>query len=669
MTLRTRLTLVFLLALLLPAAASAQHFPSDADLTAVIEERVEKDGGMAMVLGVMEADGSTRIVHYGDAGEGARPLGSRSVFEIGSITKAFTGILLAEAVARGEVALDDPVSKYLPDGVTVPSRNGREITLLDITTHRSSLTRMPTNMVPTGTGAYPKYTIDMLYEFLSGHELRRDIGVEYEYSNIAVALLGHALERAANKTYEQLLRERILDPLEMRTTSTKVEGAVREWMTVGHDGRGLVAEYRNWPNLPAMGAIRSNAEDLLRFVAANTGVSTSQIERAMRVSHEARNAVNDNTDIGFNWHVMKFGEKRIITHGGATQGFRAFIGFDPDLGVGAVVLANSPIAIRDIGLHLINPDIPLRDAPVADRVEVAVSSDVLEIFVGEYELRPGFAINITLEEGGLFAQGTAQNKFPVFPESETKFFARAVNAQLTFTTNESGAVTGMILHQNGTDRPARRRIALGVPLASAEDVQASLPGRKTSIMSAALGEERALRVLTPQGYELSLSSRYPVLYVLDGERPLHHASGVTQSLADRERGPDMIVVHTAAPRIEQRDDFLRFVTGELQPWVATEYRAASLTVLVGDVESVVSAPESFATIAIGPDQSGPHLGRPDMDAFRTDAEEFLLDRVLPRPALPDLLRLHPRPGPQRSQVQREGRGGAGGQQRQRGTGR
>ena len=78
---------------------------------------------------------------------------------------------------------------------------------------------------------------------------------------------------------------------------------------------------------------------------------------------------------------------------------------------------------------------------------------------------------------------------------------------------------------------------------------------------------------------------------------------------------DMIVVHTAAPRVEQRDDFLRFVTGELQPWVATEYRAASLTVLVGDVESIVSAPESFATIAIGPDQSVHVSYRGDQNSF------------------------------------------------------
>jgi CubicO group peptidase (beta-lactamase class C family) len=224
------------LAVLSPAAAAAQHFSSNEELTALIRSRVERGGAMGIVLGVLEADGTRRIVSYGSAGLDARALGSSSVFEIGSITKVFTGILLADLVDRGRVSLSDPVSKYLPAGVTVPSRNGRQITLLDLATHRSSLTRMPTNMVPDGRSAYPEYTIERLYAFLSEHELRRDIGSEYEYSNIAVALLGHVLERAAGATYEQLLQERILGPLGMRMTSTRVEGALRDWMTVGHGG-------------------------------------------------------------------------------------------------------------------------------------------------------------------------------------------------------------------------------------------------------------------------------------------------------------------------------------------------------------------------------------------------------------------------------------------------
>ena len=596
--LRTLLTIAVLLAVAAPQSVAAQHFPSAEELEAMVKQRVDAGRGMAMVLGVIEADGSTKIVHYGDAGEGARALDTRSVFEIGSITKVFTGVLLADAVERGEVALEDPVSKYLPSEVSVPSRDGRQITLLDLATHRSSLTRMPTNMIPTGDGAYPTYTIAMMYEYLSSHELRRDIGAEYEYSNIAVALLGHVLERATGKTYEQLLRERILDPLGMSTTSTRVEGAVREWMTVGHDQMGLVAPYRNWPQLPAMGALRSNAEDLLRFVAANTGSPTSSIERSMRSSHEVRNTIDASTEIGLNWHVMKIGDRRIVNHGGATQGFRAFLGFDPDAEVGVVLLANSPVAARDLALHLINPELPLSDAPVAERVEIFVTEQTLRTYEGEYELRPNLVIDITVEDGGLVARPSGQGRLPLFAESQTGFFSRDVNVQISFTSGGSGTVDGLVLHQGGRSTAAPRRVAAGIPLAAA-DATASLPGLEASIQSTRLGEERPLRIVTPEGYALSMSTRYPVMLVLDGDAPLMHAAGVTGSLAGRGRGPEMIVVHTPAPGPGQRSSFADFVVSELVPWVEAEYRTAGLTLLVGDPELTAMAPDSFATLGVG----------------------------------------------------------------------
>ncbi len=135
----------FTLAWLIPATALAQHFPPDQDLMDLIQSRVEEGRGVGIVLGVMEADGSSRVVSYGDTGVDNLSLDDRALFEIGSITKAFTGVLLADMVARSEVSLSDPVSGFLPDGVTVP-RAGREITLLDLATHHSGLPRIPGNM-------------------------------------------------------------------------------------------------------------------------------------------------------------------------------------------------------------------------------------------------------------------------------------------------------------------------------------------------------------------------------------------------------------------------------------------------------------------------------------------------------------------------------------------
>ena len=152
-----------------------QHFPADEDLAELIRSRVEGEQSVGIVLGVIEADGSTRVFAYGNAGPSAQPLGVKSVFEIGSITKVFTGVLLADMVARGEVSLSDPVSKYLPDGVTMPTRGGREITLLDLSTQHSALPRLPDNMSPADAeNPYADYTAAQMYEFLSAHKLRRD---------------------------------------------------------------------------------------------------------------------------------------------------------------------------------------------------------------------------------------------------------------------------------------------------------------------------------------------------------------------------------------------------------------------------------------------------------------------------------------------------------------
>src|SRR3712207_925793 len=124
---KTRLPrrIVLALALLAPAAAPAQHFPPDQDVRSMLRYLVEDGETPGIVLGLLEADGSTRILSCGSGGSNARPRSPRSVCEIGCITKAFTGIRLADMVERGEVSLSDPVSRYLPEGVRVPSRNGR----------------------------------------------------------------------------------------------------------------------------------------------------------------------------------------------------------------------------------------------------------------------------------------------------------------------------------------------------------------------------------------------------------------------------------------------------------------------------------------------------------------------------------------------------------------
>ena len=440
---------------LLPANAPAQHFPADSALTAFIGSQLEEGRAGGIVVGVMEADGSTRVVSLGSAGVNARPFGPESLFEIGSITKVFTATLLAEMGDRGEVSFSDPVAKYLPDEVRMPVRGGRQITLLDLATHHSALPRVPDNMPRSNRlNPFADYTVEHLYAFLSAHELRRDISADFEYSNLAVGLLGHTLGRAKDMSYEALVRKRVLEPLGMAMTGVTTEGDLRDWMTEGHDAAGNVMPPWQMPALAGAGALRSNAEDMLTFLAANIGPPESSLERAMRFTHEIQEQLDPRSGIGLAWRVERVGEVTMLFHTGGTAGFQTFVGFDPERGVGAVVLANANPAGSNhvagaIGRQLINPG--TQAAPEHEHAE-----NVLRAYVGRYEVRPGRFISVTLENGTLFAQPTGQRRASLVPVSEARFSLNGREVYISFTRDESGTVTGLVVHQNGTNTPARK---------------------------------------------------------------------------------------------------------------------------------------------------------------------------------------------------------------------
>jgi hypothetical protein len=195
---------------------------------------------------------------------------------------------------------------------------------------------------------------------------------------------------------------------------------------------------------------------MLTFLEANVGEPDGELEEAMQLSHQVRQAATDNMSVGLNWHILASGADRVVWHNGGTGGYRTFIGFDPEREVGAVVLTNSSHGADDIGFHLINSAIPLAPAPEPEPEVVEVARDILESFVGVYQMTPEFLLTVTLEQDGLHVQATGQPKLPIFAESETRFFLRAVDAQLTFVRDDAGAVTALILHQGGRDQRAER---------------------------------------------------------------------------------------------------------------------------------------------------------------------------------------------------------------------
>src|SRR5215469_498915 len=219
------------------AAQSVSPVPFDEEIRKILIQRIdEAKQGVGIVVGVIEPSGR-RIVSYGSLAKGdKRPLDGDTVFEIGSVTKVFTSLLMSDMVQHGELALSDPVEKFLPATVKLPERGGREITLQDLSTHTSGLPRMPTNFNPKDTAnPYADYSVDQMYQFLSGYTLTRDIGAQYEYSNLGGGLLGHVLARQAGMDYEALLRSRITNPLKMSSTRITLSAQQKARLATGHN--------------------------------------------------------------------------------------------------------------------------------------------------------------------------------------------------------------------------------------------------------------------------------------------------------------------------------------------------------------------------------------------------------------------------------------------------
>lgn len=486
--------------ILLCAAASAE-LPPDTEIRSILAKRTGENTGIGIVVGVIDSNGR-RIVSSGSlAKNDTRRLDGDTVFEIGSMTKVFTSLLLMDMARRGEVLVNDPVSKYLPATVRMPERNGRKITLADLATQSSGLPRMPSNFHPQdNANPYADYSVQQMYDFLSGYQLTRDIGSQYEYSNLGVGLLGHVLALRAGMSYEELVRTRICDPLGMKDTRITLTPGMKARLAVGHSE--TLAPVANWdlPTFAGAGALRSTANDMLTFLAANLGYIQSPLAKAMADEVSIRKpAGSPDMKIAYGWHIQTKDEQSIVWHNGGTGGYRSYMGYDPKARAGVVVLSNISTAAGqdDVGRHLLNAGYPLLQiaAPVEHK-EITLDPKLFDHYVGTYQLAPHALITISREGDRFQAQLTGQPKFQIFAESDRDFFLKVVAAQLTFDVNAQGEATQVTLHQNGRDMVAKR-------LSDAEAKQAEKPAPTAGSEAALRGAIQGLQSGTPNYDQMS----------------------------------------------------------------------------------------------------------------------------------------------------------------------
>ena len=436
------------------AATKPSRLPDQSMVKALLVRVVDEEKRVpGIVLGMIADDPQERwVVGYGKLSDtDERVPDGDTVFEIGSITKVFTGILLAQAVVNGEVKLDDPISMYLPEGVTASEYEGRSITLLDLATHTSGLPRLPSNYHPKDpNNPYVDYTMDQMYDFLSGYRLTRAPGSSFEYSNYGFGLLGNLLVRRAGEAdYEALLVDRITDPLGMNSTRIELTAEMHSHLATPHTEYLLPTNLCPIPGLTGAGGIRSTANDLLIFLAANMGMTETGLQPALQLANTPQRPADSFSQIGYRtesiglgWYFTSTDKGTIHSHGGAICGFKSFLAWDPQRKIGVVVLTNAFSDITDVGFLLIDPP-------------VLVDPQVLTAYAGRYQFSD-IVVTIRVDGTRIFIQAPKQPEYELYARAENQFHPLVFEAEITFYKNASGKVDRLVMVQNSERFEAKK---------------------------------------------------------------------------------------------------------------------------------------------------------------------------------------------------------------------
>lgn len=433
-------------------AGGPWNIPASGDIRQLLAARMQRNG-VGVVVGVIEPAGR-RIVSHGRSGAAdGRALDGDTVFQIGSLTKPFTGLLLAEMVRSGEVKLEDALQKYLPADVQMPVRS-QSINLLHLATHRSGLPSMPTNFrLDAEPNPVEAYTVDDLHRFLSSHVLPREPGAGFQYSNLGMSLLGHALAARAGQPYETLLTSRVLRPLHMPSSAVTPDAGMAERLAPGHDRYLQPVHTWEMKALQASGSLRSTANDLLNLLAAYLGYLDTPLKEAM--AQQLATRFPEGSMVAMGWAARKVGDRVVYTHDGGKQGYRCAAVFDLATRTGIVLLANArtddePTAIAT---HLLTGS-PLRPAPAAPapKAAAALPETALQRLAGRYRLSADEALTIIRKGDHLLVDRAGDGIGMEFLVAGERDFYHNVGAEeISFQLDDAGRVTSLWLYEAGRD--------------------------------------------------------------------------------------------------------------------------------------------------------------------------------------------------------------------------
>lgn len=413
-----------------PAVDIDPDGPHRAQIAALVQPLIDGEIASGLVVGLYDA-GRLEIYGFGK-GPGGKPPTGNTLFELGSVTKVYTSLLLADSVQRREVALDTPVADLLPPGVTVPTPPGGKptITLRHLALHTSGLPRLPPALEPRADrpdpDPYAHYNEDALYGDLVRTTLEHAPGELVAYSNYGAGLLGFALGRKLGHGYAAALAARVLTPLGLADTYVAVPAAARDRRAIGTNDELVPTPVWTFDALAGAGALVSTARDQLRLVDAELDAAAGSklpMRPAMRFTQEPLlERAGDNEGLG--WMIDSAGR---CWHNGATGGFHAFVGFDPKTRRGVVILSSTAVSIVE---HLADQAYRVL-AGEAVKPAALPTAEQLAALVGSYDFS-GQRLEVKLDGKKLFVGGAGDRPHRLVPVSERAFWLEELQGGAVF---------------------------------------------------------------------------------------------------------------------------------------------------------------------------------------------------------------------------------------------
>jgi CubicO group peptidase (beta-lactamase class C family) len=406
----------------------------------------------AVSIGVVHGD-QTWIGHFGQlSSQHANPPNDQTIYEIGSISKVFTGLLLAHAVETGQLKLEQPVGSLMNTLETTNADVGTSITLLHLSTHNSGLPRMPNNWKPADPkDPYVDYDRELLTAFMSKVKPGKKPNEATAYSNVGVGLLGDLLAAKSGVSYGELLSRTISEPLKMSDTTVKLSDEQLKRVAPPHNAALEAEQLWEFDALAGAGAIRSTVPDMLKFIQAILVPPKTELGKAVDLAWQQHvPSRNGYFAMSLGWHIARDGSTR--WHNGQTGGYHSMMLVNRPLQSGVIVLSNTATGEVDaIGESIIQMLAGMDVKPREFSKAKQVSPESMKRLAGKYKLFPNFILDVRVQGDRLMVQATNQPAIQVYAESETRWQYRVVKAAITFELPEQGPATALTLHQNGRD--------------------------------------------------------------------------------------------------------------------------------------------------------------------------------------------------------------------------